>query len=85
MNNYDSMCEQTDDVMAELAVIVASAGLDYDHPGVTNSYLQATHDTKAIVHNNRSVLERHHASSVFLVLHSIKFRPLVSFFEGISR
>lgn len=46
-----------------MALYTASAMHDYDHPGRTNAFLVATCNPLAILYNNRSVLENHHAAS----------------------
>jgi hypothetical protein len=38
---------------------------DVDHPGRTNAFLVASEDRKAILYNDRSVLENHHAAGEF--------------------
>ena len=46
----------------KLAVLLAAAIHDYDHPGKTNAFLVATRDPLALLYNDRSVLENHHIS-----------------------
>ncbi len=41
-----------------LALIIASLIHDVDHPGKTNQFHIATRDTKAILYNDRAVLEK---------------------------
>ncbi|KAJ3255308.1 cAMP-specific 3',5'-cyclic phosphodiesterase 4D [Boothiomyces macroporosus] len=41
---------------------------DHDHPGYTNNFLVATSDPKAILYNDKAVLENHHSASSFVVL-----------------
>ncbi|KAI8815748.1 uncharacterized protein EV422DRAFT_502077 [Fimicolochytrium jonesii] len=41
---------------------------DYDHPGLNNSFLINTYDSKAMLYNDRSVLENHHLASAFRVM-----------------
>ncbi|ORZ33070.1 hypothetical protein BCR44DRAFT_1416143 [Catenaria anguillulae PL171] len=41
---------------------------DHQHPGVSNVFLIAKGDPKAILYNDRSVLEQHHLASAFAVL-----------------
>ncbi|CDQ97669.1 unnamed protein product [Oncorhynchus mykiss] len=38
---------------------------DYDHPGRTNAFLVATNAAQAVLYNDRSVLENHHAASAW--------------------
>lgn len=53
----------------ELLSLYTAAGMhDYDHPGKTNAFLVATGDPKAILYNDRSVLENHHAASTWKLL-----------------
>ncbi|KAI9208239.1 Pde4d2 in complex with inhibitor Npv [Polychytrium aggregatum] len=51
-----------------LALFVAAAVHDYDHPGVNNNFLISTNDRRALLYNDRSVLENHHCASAFEVL-----------------
>lgn len=51
-----------------MALYLAAAMHDYDHPGKTNAYLVATSDPLAILYNDRSILEQHHAASSWLIL-----------------
>ncbi|KAK1169268.1 cGMP-inhibited 3',5'-cyclic phosphodiesterase A-like isoform X1 [Acipenser oxyrinchus oxyrinchus] len=46
-----------------MALYVAAAMHDYDHPGRTNAFLVATSAPQAVLYNDRSVLENHHAAS----------------------
>ncbi|KAI8925661.1 hypothetical protein BC831DRAFT_400936 [Entophlyctis helioformis] len=41
---------------------------DHDHPGYSNNFLVNTLDSKAMLYNDKSVLENHHSASSFLVL-----------------
>jgi hypothetical protein len=51
-----------------MALYTAAAMHDYDHPGRTNAFLVAIEDRKAILYNDRSVLENHHAASSWQLL-----------------
>ncbi|KAI8814968.1 hypothetical protein BJ742DRAFT_671381, partial [Cladochytrium replicatum] len=42
--------------------------VDYDHPGVNNAFLTKIGDPKAILYNDRSILENHHVASAFAIL-----------------
>ncbi|XP_052244847.1 cGMP-inhibited 3',5'-cyclic phosphodiesterase 3A-like isoform X2 [Dreissena polymorpha] len=48
-----------------MAMFTAAAMHDYDHPGRTNAFLVATHAPQAVLYNDRSVLENHHAASAW--------------------
>eukprot|EP01065_Artemidia_motanka_P041352 TRINITY_DN5352_c0_g1_i5.p1 TRINITY_DN5352_c0_g1~~TRINITY_DN5352_c0_g1_i5.p1 ORF type:complete len:803 (+),score=119.94 TRINITY_DN5352_c0_g1_i5:1028-3436(+) len=51
-----------------LAVIVAAAVHDYDHPGVNNGFLVSTQHDFALQFNDQSVLENYHTQHAFRVL-----------------
>ncbi|XP_078733536.1 cGMP-inhibited 3',5'-cyclic phosphodiesterase 3B-like [Lampetra fluviatilis] len=65
-----------------LALFVAAAVHDYDHPGRSNSFLVETGDDRALLYNDRSVLENHHASASWRLLLS---RPGLNFLAGLER
>ncbi|KAJ1177212.1 hypothetical protein NDU88_002473 [Pleurodeles waltl] len=48
-----------------MALFIAAAMHDYDHPGRTNAFLVATNAPQAVLYNDRSVLENHHAASAW--------------------
>uniref|UniRef100_A0A8B9HXW9 Phosphodiesterase n=1 Tax=Astyanax mexicanus TaxID=7994 RepID=A0A8B9HXW9_ASTMX len=48
-----------------MALYVAAAMHDYDHPGRTNAFLVATNAPQAVLYNDRSVLENHHAAAAW--------------------
>ncbi|KAJ3020338.1 cAMP-specific 3',5'-cyclic phosphodiesterase 4D [Thoreauomyces humboldtii] len=54
--------------MEVLAFYIAAAIHDYDHPGVNNHFLIATSDPRALLYNDKSVLENHHCASAFKVM-----------------
>uniref|UniRef100_A0ACB8G4I5 cGMP-inhibited 3',5'-cyclic phosphodiesterase B n=1 Tax=Sphaerodactylus townsendi TaxID=933632 RepID=A0ACB8G4I5_9SAUR len=61
-----------------MALYVAATMHDYDHPGRTNAFLVATNAPQAVLYNDRSVLENHHAASawsLFLSLPEYNFLP----------
>ncbi|XP_065053831.1 cGMP-inhibited 3',5'-cyclic phosphodiesterase 3A-like isoform X1 [Rhopilema esculentum] len=51
-----------------MALYTASAMHDFDHPGRTNAFLVATLNPKALLYNDRSVLENHHAAAAWALL-----------------
>ncbi|XP_076820748.1 cGMP-inhibited 3',5'-cyclic phosphodiesterase 3A-like isoform X1 [Clavelina lepadiformis] len=55
-----------------MSLYLAAAMHDYDHPGRTNAFLVETRHPLAILYNDRSVLENHHASASWELLHSNK-------------
>ncbi|XP_064627396.1 cGMP-inhibited 3',5'-cyclic phosphodiesterase 3A-like isoform X2 [Lineus longissimus] len=55
-----------------MALYTAAAMHDYDHPGRTNAFLVATHASQAVLYNDRSVLENHHAAAAWHLLLSDK-------------
>ncbi|XP_036181394.1 cGMP-inhibited 3',5'-cyclic phosphodiesterase B isoform X2 [Myotis myotis] len=62
-----------------MALYVAAAMHDYDHPGRTNAFLVATNAPQAVLYNDRSVLENHHAASAWsLYLSSPEFNFLLN-------
>ncbi|XP_068177643.1 cGMP-inhibited 3',5'-cyclic phosphodiesterase 3B [Antennarius striatus] len=62
-----------------MALYVAAAMHDYDHPGRTNAFLVATNAPQAVLYNDRSVLENHHAASAWsLFLSRPEFNFLVN-------
>uniref|UniRef100_A0A671S833 Phosphodiesterase n=1 Tax=Sinocyclocheilus anshuiensis TaxID=1608454 RepID=A0A671S833_9TELE len=62
-----------------MALYVAAAMHDYDHPGRTNAFLVATNAPQAVLYNDRSVLENHHAASAWsLFLSQPEFNFLCS-------
>lgn len=52
----------------ELAGLVAALMHDMEHPGVNNTFLEATRNELAIVYNDVSVLENHHVAAAFKLL-----------------
>lgn len=51
-----------------LALCLAAVCHDFQHRGVTNGFLVATGDPLSIQHNDRSVLENHHAAASWVLL-----------------
>jgi hypothetical protein len=54
---------------------------DHDHPGLTNNFLVTTYDSKALLYNDKAVLESHHTASSFVVL----LRPDNNFLYHLSK
>ncbi|XP_049429778.1 cGMP-inhibited 3',5'-cyclic phosphodiesterase A-like isoform X2 [Epinephelus fuscoguttatus] len=66
-----------------MALYVAAAMHDYDHPGRTNAFLVATSAPQAVLYNDRSVLENHHAASAWnLFMSRPEFNFLVNLDHG---
>jgi hypothetical protein len=55
-----------------MSLYLAAAMHDYDHPGRTNAFLVETRHPLAVLYNDRSVLENHHASASWALLLSDK-------------
>ena len=51
-----------------LALLTAAVGHDLDHPGTNNAFLVASNSPLAILYNDESVLENHHAATTFRIL-----------------
>eukprot|EP00727_Mastigamoeba_balamuthi_P014574 m51a1_g9741 putative camp phosphodiesterase (912) ;mRNA; r:1553937-1568042 len=51
-----------------LALVIAAAVHDTDHPGTNNNFQVATQSQMAVTYNDRSVLENHHACTAWAVL-----------------
>ncbi|NXD09837.1 PDE3B phosphodiesterase, partial [Nothocercus nigrocapillus] len=64
-----------------MALYVAAAMHDYDHPGRTNAFLVATNAPQAVLYNDRSVLENHHAASAWSLFLS---RPEYNFLSNLD-
>ncbi|XP_075945420.1 cGMP-inhibited 3',5'-cyclic phosphodiesterase 3A-like isoform X1 [Anarhichas minor] len=66
-----------------MALYVAAAMHDYDHPGRTNAFLVATSAPQAVLYNDRSVLENHHAASAWnLFMSQPEYNFLVNLNHG---
>ena len=50
------------------SMILAAAMHDFRHPGLTNAFLVDVSDERAILYNDRSVLENYHAASAFRLM-----------------
>lgn len=53
------------DELEYLAILTSAAVHDFEHPGVNNIFLAKILDSKAIRHNDISILENHHIASSF--------------------
>uniref|UniRef100_A0A3Q4HJJ9 Calcium/calmodulin-dependent 3',5'-cyclic nucleotide phosphodiesterase 1C-like n=1 Tax=Neolamprologus brichardi TaxID=32507 RepID=A0A3Q4HJJ9_NEOBR len=51
------------------AIIFAAAIHDYEHTGTTNNFHIQTRSDTALFYNDRAVLENHHVSAVYRLLH----------------
>jgi cAMP-specific phosphodiesterase 4 len=51
-----------------LALMISALAHDIDHPGNTNAFLVGQRDALAIVYNDQSVLENHHAATLYKIL-----------------
>lgn len=66
----------------DIFVAIVSALIhDFDHPGVNNAFEVSSSSLRAIRHNDLSVLENHHLSSVFEI---IKQTPEANIFIGLT-
>jgi len=52
------------------ALLLAALGHDVEHPGFTNAYQVATESPLALLYNDKSVLEQHHAATLSRLLKS---------------
>uniref|UniRef100_A0A4W3J773 Phosphodiesterase n=1 Tax=Callorhinchus milii TaxID=7868 RepID=A0A4W3J773_CALMI len=64
-----------------MALYVAAAMHDYDHPGRTNAFLVATNAPQAVLYNDRSVLENHHSAAAWNLFLS---RPEFNFLANLD-
>lgn len=64
-----------------LAGVLSACVHDYEHPGVNNNFLIATRHEKAILYNDRSVLESHHVAATFRIICT---DPKCNIFENLS-
>ena len=54
--------------LEKLTCLITAMCHDFRHKGVNNAFLVNTNDLLALVHNDASVLERFHASEMFITL-----------------
>jgi hypothetical protein len=57
-----------------LALILSALCHDVAHPGVNNTYMINSASELALVYNDQSVLEHHHAATMFRLLHALAAR-----------
>ena len=65
---YNGAIAENMSEMEHMSLLLAAAMHDYEHPGRTNAFLVDTQDPLAILYNDRSVLENHHAASSWKLL-----------------
>ncbi|KAG7173828.1 cGMP-inhibited 3',5'-cyclic phosphodiesterase B-like [Homarus americanus] len=65
-----------------MALYTAAAMHDYDHPGRTNAFLVTTNAPQAVLYNDRSVLENHHAAAAWSLFLS---KPEFNFLTQLDR
>jgi len=65
-----------------LTLLVAALCHDIGHPGTNNSFQKNSHSSLALLYNDVSILEHHHAASLFQILNS---SPDVNVFSGLSK
>ncbi|KAJ3031433.1 UNVERIFIED_CONTAM: hypothetical protein HDU68_004123 [Siphonaria sp. JEL0065] len=58
-----------------LCIYLAAMIHDVDHPGVNNNFLSTTYDVRAILYNDKSILENHHLATAFSLMsrHDLDF------------
>eukprot|EP00069_Balaena_mysticetus_P019410 bmy_12156T0 len=88
---FSKMCSVPDDkygclsgnipALELMALYVAAAMHDFDHPGRTNAFLVATSAPQAVLYNDRSVLENHHAAAAWNLFMS---RPEYNFLVNLD-
>ena len=59
------------------ALYISTMCHDYDHPAVANDFLIKTRDPLAILYNDMTPLENHHAASSFKLLYALPVVKLV--------
>uniref|UniRef100_A0A452GRH4 Phosphodiesterase n=1 Tax=Gopherus agassizii TaxID=38772 RepID=A0A452GRH4_9SAUR len=79
-DNYGCMASNIP-ALELMALYVAAAMHDYDHPGRTNAFLVATNAPQAVLYNDKSVLENHHAASAWNLFLS---RPEYNFLPNLD-
>jgi len=74
------LADLSDDPLTVLALLLAAAIHDFEHPGLTGDHLVAMSHPWALQYNDRAVLEQHHLSASFALLHS----PGLDWTDGLS-
>lgn len=69
-------------ILEVLACYMAAAMHDFDHPGRTNAFLVAIKSPLAVLYNDRSVLENHHAAASWDLLTSSSENNFLSDISG---
>ena len=67
-----------------LGTLIAALCHDIDHPGVNNNFLIVTGAPFAILYNDKSVLENHHAALTFQLLQNRENDIFAVFFHVLS-
>lgn len=67
-----------------MALYVAAAMHDYDHPGRTNAFLVATNAPQAVLYNDRSVLENHHAAAAWNLFLSLPDYNFLTYLDHVQ-
>ncbi|KAK4300621.1 hypothetical protein Pmani_027186 [Petrolisthes manimaculis] len=70
------------DPLDVVACLIAAVVHDVDHPGKNSAFLCNTDNELALLYNDQSVLESHHAAITFKHTHS---DPRVNIFKGLER
>ena len=69
--HYFIQCGRLTDYCSSLDIftlIIASLAHDFQHPGKNNAYLVSVRDERALIYNDRSVLENFHTAQTFHLL-----------------
>ncbi|XP_069479837.1 cGMP-inhibited 3',5'-cyclic phosphodiesterase 3B [Ambystoma mexicanum] len=82
-DGYGCLCSNIP-ALELMALFIAAAMHDYDHPGRTNAFLVATNAPQAVLYNDRSVLENHHAASAWNLFLSQPEYNFLSNFEHVE-
>mmetsp|Transcript_46462 Transcript_46462/g.108209 ORF Transcript_46462/g.108209 Transcript_46462/m.108209 type:complete len:1093 (+) Transcript_46462:77-3355(+) len=66
-------------ILDVFALLLAAIGHDIEHPGFTNAYQVATESPLALLYNDKSVLEQHHAATMCRLMKSSESNFLRAF------